>query len=371
MQLEWWNNFISLESSDSVDIKRKLLVLNACTYIGGLIILYFGLNASFDHQPLLKLSLLSGSAFLFLNVILLQWHKKLNIALSLYAIVSAPFFLSIVYSGGNENTGLYWIFLVPITLFVFFGHVKGLILNIIIFIGLAVMLINPEYILAEYRSEETSRFIASYIVNMAFCFINEFFRSRSHEELAMMNFEKQRQANSDPLTVLPNRRFVESIFFKMAISSPQNYLPLMFVVLDIDFFKKVNDTYGHDIGDEVLKHIAMLLKTNTRDTDIVARTGGEEFLIIFPSTSLEQGLEVTKKIKNIIEKTPFTKENKTGNILVNITVSMGCVSIDCVNEIDIALKQADELLYQAKNNGRNRIEYSITDCSELLSVHAK
>ena len=364
MQLNWWESFISLESSDSVDIKRKLLVLNTCTYIGGLIILYFGLNASFELQPLLKISLLLGSAFLFLNVILLKWHKRLTLALSLYAVVSAPFFLSIVYSGGHVNTGLYWLFLVPITLFVFFGHARGLLLNVIIFIGLVIMLAYPEYIIANYSSEESSRFIASYTVNVAFCFINEFFRSRSHEELAMMNFEKQRQANSDPLTKLPNRRFVESIFFKMTVSSPNNYLPMMFVVLDIDFFKKVNDTYGHDVGDDVLKHLAMLLKKNTRDSDIVARTGGEEFLIIFPSTELEQGLEVTKKIKDIIEQTPFTSTNKKGNFLVNITVSMGCVSIHCVSEVDVALKQADELLYQAKNNGRNRIEYYLSDCSE-------
>ena len=307
MRLNWWDKFISLESSESVDVKRKLLVLNACTYIGGSIIVYFGLKASFETQALLKISLLFGATFLFLNVFLLKLHERLTVSLSLYAAVSVPFFLSIVYTGGHENTGLYWTFLVPVTLFVFFGYFRGLVINLIIFTGILLMLYYPEKIIADYRSEEISRYVASYIVNVAFCLINEYFRFRSHEELAVINFEKQRQANSDSLTELPNRRFVESIFFPTISTQTKNYLPMVFVMLDIDHFKKVNDTYGHDVGDEVLKHLAEILKINTRDTDIVARTGGEEFLIVFPKTELNLGLKIADKLRGTIN-TSFIKQ---------------------------------------------------------------
>lgn len=355
MQKNWWEKFISLESSESVDIKRKQLVLNACSYLGGTIILYFGLQTSSEQQLLLRMSLLFSALLLYINVIILYWHKSMQLALVIYGIVVFPLILALVYTGGYQNTGLYWIFPFPITIFVFYGYLRGLLINIAIFSIITFMLINHQYIAAEYRNQEISRFLASYVVCILFCLINEYFRYRSHQELAEINFDKQRQANSDALTDLPNRRFINSVFFQASKQDPVAYFPMMLVVIDVDHFKKVNDAYGHDTGDSVLKHIAGVLKAHTRESDVVARTGGEEFLIAFPKTDVDLGLNVSEKLHNTMSNTPYV--DQTSGLAIDVTVSMGCVCVEEYYDIELALKKADDLLYQAKRNGRNRIEH--------------
>ncbi|WP_448247706.1 GGDEF domain-containing protein [Thalassotalea agariperforans] len=359
MQKNWWEKFISLESSESVDIKRKQLVLNTCSYIGGTIILYFGVQTSFEQQFLLKLALFFSAAFLYGNVLLSYLHKKKQLAITICGLGIIPLVFAIVYTGGYENTGLYWTYPFPITIFVFFGYYRGLLLNIFMFLVIWLMLANPELIDANYRPEEISRYVASYIVNILFCLINEFFRSRSHEELAEINFDKQRQANSDVLTDLPNRRFIDSVFFQASKSEPKAYFPMTLLLLDIDHFKKVNDQYGHDVGDKVLTHFADVLKQHTRATDVVARTGGEEFIIAFPKTEITPGLKIAEKLRETVSESHFQEETKKQSLDIRITVSLGGVCVERYEDIETGLKQADDLLYQAKANGRNRLEHQI------------
>ena len=352
MQHNWWEKFISLESSESVDIKRKKLVLNTCSYIGGSIVLFFALQTVYAEQPLLKLSLLVSALFLYGNVILSYWHKHMQLAITACGYGIIPLVFAIVYTGGYQNSGLYWTYPFAITTFVFFGYFRGLLINIFILSVIVLMLMNPDKIIADYRPEETSRFLASYMVNILFCLINEYFRSRSHAELAEINFDKQRQANSDPLTLLPNRRFVDTVFLANVYKEREDYFPMMLLILDIDHFKKINDNYGHDIGDKVLQHIANVMKDHTRETDVVARTGGEEFLIIFPKTDFQLGITIADKLRKIIAESSYSYQN----IEIVMTVSLGCVCVNNSQEIAHGLKRADELLYQAKRNGRNRIE---------------
>ncbi|MGJ8693088.1 MAG: GGDEF domain-containing protein [Thalassotalea sp.] len=352
MQHNWWEKFISLESSESVDIKRKKLVLNTCSYIGGSIVLFFAIQSSFQTQPLLKISLFISALFLYGNVILSYWHKHMLLAITACGFGIIPLVFAIVYTGGYENTGLYWTYPFAITIFVFFGYFRGLIVNVFIFLVILWMLKNPDFILANYRAEEVSRFLASYVVNILFCLINEYFRSCSHAELAEINFDKQRQANSDPLTKLPNRRFVETVFLDNIDKERDDNFPMMLVSLDIDHFKKVNDNYGHDVGDKILQHLANLMKKHTRETDVVARIGGEEFLIIFPKTGFQLGVTIADKLRKMISESTYSYQN----IEIVTTVSLGCVCVQCASDIDKGLKRADELLYQAKRAGRNRTE---------------
>ena len=133
---------------------------------------------------------------------------------------------------------------------------------------------------------------------------------------------------------------------------------MMMVVVDVDYFKKVNDAYGHDTGDNVLKHIANTFKENTRESDIVARTGGEEFLIVFPKTERELGLKVCEKLRKSMSESAYV--DKVSGLSIDITVSIGCVCVEHCDDIERSLKKADDLLYQAKRNGRNRVESQLT-----------
>jgi len=124
------------------------------------------------------------------------------------------------------------------------------------------------------------------------------------------------------------------------------------LMIDIDHFKKINDSYGHAIGDAVLQHVAMLCKEHIRSHDIVARVGGEEFCIILPNTSKDVALTIAEKLRNILKTTPLVTNNNT----IPMTVSIGAAELhhNDINHKDI-IERADKALYLAKNNGRNQV----------------
>ena len=125
------------------------------------------------------------------------------------------------------------------------------------------------------------------------------------------------------------------------------------LMLDADFFKKVNDTYGHKIGDKVLIALADKTEKALRDCDIVARYGGEEFLVFLPNIHVEQAYKVAERLREAIASIVVLTE--TGK-KVSFTVSIGVTSSDISADVDTLIKTADEALYKAKQNGRNRVE---------------
>lgn len=162
----------------------------------------------------------------------------------------------------------------------------------------------------------------------------------------------QKQAATDELTGLPNRRAftdtVENLF-----RTTEN---VSLFILDIDHFKKVNDTYGHDIGDEVLKALAEVGRVNSRKMDIFARLGGEEFVGALPETDLEQARAIVEKLRAVVEGQDFEYKWKNGQP-IPFTVSIGVATRKPgEREVGTVLKRADEALYRAKEGGRNRVE---------------
>ena len=126
--------------------------------------------------------------------------------------------------------------------------------------------------------------------------------------------------------------------------------PFSILLIDVDFFKKINDTFGHDKGDSIIKQISTLLKQNIRDSDIPARWGGEEFLILVPNNNLDGALILANNLKELIEKNNF-------EIKENVTISIGVSTFDENSSQEKLLKSADIALYKAKENGRNRTEF--------------
>lgn len=121
---------------------------------------------------------------------------------------------------------------------------------------------------------------------------------------------------------------------------------------DIDFFQRVNDTYGHDFGDKVLISVAKECKRHLRETDLLARFGGEEFCFLFPETDLNNAALVAERIRLAISKLEFESEKNR----LSVTVSIGVSKLQDSNDnIENMLKRSDESLYKAKENGRNRV----------------
>lgn len=173
---------------------------------------------------------------------------------------------------------------------------------------------------------------------------------RLMKELQKKNEELIHLAACDPLTGLYNRLFLREYMLKQYAVWQRYQTALSVIMFDIDHFKQVNDRYGHMIGDEVLKELALVISKILRSADVFARFGGEEFLIVLPNTGREEAKVVAEKIRRLVESTRFSGLNET------LTISLGVAQLEAGMDIEALLKAADEKLYAAKEAGRNRVE---------------
>lgn len=173
------------------------------------------------------------------------------------------------------------------------------------------------------------------------------------EALVILNKKLAEVASVDDLTGIHNRRgFFEKAQFLLDLVRRQNK-PLSVLALDIDYFKKINDAYGHEAGDQALCHFTDLIASQLRQSDVFGRVGGEEFVIVLGDTNLEGGRHLAEKLCRLVHDTPLEVEGES----LHISVSIGVVErTPSETDVEGLLKRADALLYKAKDNGRNRVE---------------
>lgn len=155
----------------------------------------------------------------------------------------------------------------------------------------------------------------------------------------------------DALTFLPNRRMIVRELQDEILRAERYNMPLSISVADIDLFKKVNDTYGHLVGDEVLRHVAHQLRDHIRHPDIAGRYGGEEFLILLPNTASAEAAEQAARLCQYVRETSVNLKNH----VLNVTISIGVAQFqNGIDTWETLLNRADIAMYEAKNNGRDR-----------------
>ncbi len=164
-----------------------------------------------------------------------------------------------------------------------------------------------------------------------------------------------KMASYDSLTGIYNRRTILDILEREILRSNREGNPLCVAMVDLDDFKKVNDTYGHATGDIVLREVAYLIQSNLRKYDYVGRIGGEEFLIIFSNLDLQEAVRVCERLRRVMEKHRFDLEDEK----IGVTLSIGVSSWRSNMGIDGLLKSADDACYKAKFTGKNRVEVGI------------
>ncbi len=178
-------------------------------------------------------------------------------------------------------------------------------------------------------------------------------RKRYSEYLRMQLEQSVELSIIDGLTGLHNRRYMEGHLKTLVTESLQNGRALSILIADIDHFKKVNDTYGHDGGDAVLREFSARFRRNTRGIDLACRLGGEEFVIIMPDTELARAYQVAERMRACIEAEPFQVNPQTA---IRVTASVGLATLERVDDTPETLyKRADNALYAAKRSGRNRV----------------
>jgi diguanylate cyclase len=181
--------------------------------------------------------------------------------------------------------------------------------------------------------------------------------ARSHDEIDKLRvqLEKARaEAMVDPLTGVMNRRGFDARMDEAVGAARNESTPLSLLLVDIDHFKHVNDTYGHLFGDKVIKGLAEVLKANVKGKDAVARVGGEEFGLLLPETGVDGAFTVAEKIRQMMEKSKIRRADRNEQV-GGITVSIGVAALRQAEDIPLFYDRADKALYASKGGGRNRV----------------
>ena len=180
-----------------------------------------------------------------------------------------------------------------------------------------------------------------------------FSQKDNEEESKLMKYNDllKKEAYTDQLTGLFNRRRAMEYIKTVREEYPDK--PISIAIGDIDFFKKVNDTYGHDMGDEVLKDVAKIMVDACGKDAFLARWGGEEFLMVFPDCNGDDAYARIEDVRRTIQKTAI----RVGGNEIHITMTMGLAEYDFNSDLQSTIKEADDKLYTGKANGRNQVVY--------------
>ena len=177
--------------------------------------------------------------------------------------------------------------------------------------------------------------------------------SKANEGLLSANHKLQKLASTDTLTLLYNRRYFEQVLKREVDRRNRYKLALSVVMIDIDHFKEINDTYGHEAGDKALRRVASVITESARTTDIIARFGGEEFVAVLPETEPESAAVFAERTRATLEAEEFSIDGHE----IKLTMSLGVSGITASGDFadpETMIKIADKALYAAKNGGRNR-----------------
>lgn len=227
-------------------------------------------------------------------------------------------------------------------------------LNILIAIAICLVQFNYPDLITPHGAEQAKLIdlIVAIVLAMSGLAILTVFVSNAYEiekeRIQAMAKELEEMSNQDALTGAYNRRFMNSYLERELEIVSRTDAEICLMLIDIDYFKKINDTYGHNFGDEVLVGLANTIHDNLRKYDVLVRMGGEEFVVILHSVGLTDANESAMRIKNAVEDMKF--DNGVG-----ITISIGLVQAHKEDDIESIIHRADVNLYKAKDGGRNMI----------------
>ncbi|MDB2562462.1 GGDEF domain-containing protein [Sulfurimonas sp.] len=353
----------SLFSTSIKEIRQKqmlyLLVITAFFYI-----VYIGVDYLILQSPQLFYAIFLHSLITFFlsASTLLLLSDKLNHLTKYIVVVSI--LTAAIGSLMLTKVGIFYyiveVYVIMVWVFTLIGFkfLEAFIVNVFI-ISTQIGLISL-YEILPYEELIIHIFIlfASFTMGLVGGYIMEFYARFNFEnelDIEEMQKELRKQANNDYLTNLYNRRYFNEIAQSFMKIAKRENTSMSLIMIDIDDFKNINDTYGHTIGDQVIKLLASLLKSHTRESDIASRFGGEEFVILLPSTSEKGALKIAENLRSVVASQNVKISNDK---YIKFTISLGLSSMknNEDNLISDILNRADKALYEAKENGKNKTE---------------
>jgi len=337
---------------------RKEIVVKVFLQVATIVFLGFAIMNFIVFKKELY-SIMCFLAFLALVYALksIKLEKTLNKAIIITNMIFFLFFISFLIIDQNKDFGLIWTIFVPIVLISLNGHKKGLKYSLIFYTIAFILAYNGIGSWDDGRWNEHSfiRFFVALIALLYVLYINELVIYRSNMILTQKEEQEQKYikklqklAQKDFLTGIYNRRYINDLL-EIELKEAKRYdKDLSVAIIDIDYFKHINDKYGHNTGDYVLKKFTQLIEQNIRETDLFGRWGGEEFIIIFTNTTLEVAYEKCLKLKNIVQNYNFA-------IVKSLTCSIGVANFSQNDKVFDLVEKADKALYRAKQTGRNKV----------------
>lgn len=308
-----------------------------------------------------------------LIAIMINFHVNRSLKYTSYLFISltAVFFFWLLVYGGVNRTAFVWYFTFPLFSVFILGPARGALAAAFLGGAAFVYFVFSEYFpsFAQYPLDLMLRFIPSYFVVVVFAYLSEDFRDKTQKklqkandtlehrvqertaELVAKNIALEVASTTDILTGLKNRQKLDEIL-QYELNRAKRYdSDLCIIMIDIDHFKDVNDTFGHITGDEVLVEFASLLNESIRTTDTIGRWGGEEFLLICPLTTEENSVAMAEKLRKKVETAVFP-------IVGSLTASFGIACYIPGDNINSIIKRADAALYDAKELRNTCVCYS-------------
>ncbi|TQV81258.1 GGDEF domain-containing protein [Exilibacterium tricleocarpae] len=295
--------------------------------------------------------LLSYATALLLSLAILYSTRGYILSAGVATFAICLLFFYLLVSGGVNRTALMWnLSLAPIFVYMW-GYRTGTAVACLVGAVAFLLLYTDNSVLqANYDLAAKNRFLPAYGFLVALSAIHDFASFRLQRKFISVSRRLEHIANTDVLTGLKNRRSTQLLLSAGDDTRTIGDNGYAIIIGDIDYFKRVNDSFGHECGDKVLKRVAQCLRDNMRNEDVVARWGGEEFLIILPNTDLVGAKRLADKLCAVVQALEIEYQSHQ----IKLTMSFGVAASDTVGvDYDSVLRTADKRLYQAKERGRN------------------
>jgi len=284
-------------------------------------------------------------------------HRKAAHLVTLGIYISSTGVLAI--SGGIHSSSIVWLIFVPVAASMMAGLRAGLrwgILSLLTVIAFYFFEATGTYYLQLYQTTTEDLLIdlvGAILASAIVIWYSDNLKAISFSRLEQAETQLKHLAAIDTLTNTYNRRyFIEQSNKKLQrIYTSQGYAS--FLLFDVDHFKKINDTHGHLVGDDILRGVAQICKENLRPDDLLGRFGGEEFVVLLPDTKLNHARDIAERLRTRVENTPI--ETDIGLIRITISISMTMMEKPYTGNIDQLLFRADQAMYLAKQAGRNQV----------------
>ncbi len=354
--------------TEIMDMTQSNLILRLEAWLGNKYMSEIGLPSLYCLIALVVLTVFATEAFLLQQTtharILLLFailtvgcfiHVRVTgntrLTSTLIVILMGALCLFLFYTGGIGGTGPLWYFVFPLIALFIQRLWAGVIAVLGLFTITVLLIIAGTGILqpATYPREFIERFLAVYLTVSVIAFIYAYARTSTQLITDGLNRSYQDLANTDELTRLPNRRRMTEVLYQEVGRTRRNHSTFSLINFDIDYFKNVNDHYGHDAGDIILRAVPDIIRNVLRGQDICSRWGGEEFLVLLPETPLVGACQVAERLRKAFEQHSI----QYGDKIMSVTISLGVYEFRSAESLEECMKQADKNLYKAKASGRN------------------